>query len=250
MTWFPRIKTNGDLRPYEHQVSVFRLRRSPSEPCQRPKVEFNNLASTTPIWKSRVMRMSDSETTEATDQQTAAVYSRRRVLSIGTSSIALAASMGLWAYPRPASAEVGNQSDWRACEQCDALFFDGYSTKGVCPLVGGQHVTFRGANAAVYSFHYDTQKLGSNVQYDWRFCNKCFAMFWDGDPNKGRCAAGGGHVAQGYMFGLSIANVPSAADVHFCRKCHVALEPSFVPHVCAGRREARTARLHVSRPRR
>jgi hypothetical protein len=41
---------------------------------------------------------------------------------------------------------------------------------------------------------------GSTDQPDWRFCNKCQAMFYDGYPNKGRCAAGGAHVAQGYNF--------------------------------------------------
>ena len=33
------------------------------------------------------------------------------------------------------------------------------------------------------------------VQEQWRYCRKCHVMFYDGYPNKGRCAAGGGHVA-------------------------------------------------------
>jgi hypothetical protein len=36
----------------------------------------------------------------------------------------------------------------------------------------------------------------------WRFCNKCYAMFYNGYSGKGRCAAGAGHVAQGYNFVL------------------------------------------------
>jgi hypothetical protein len=40
------------------------------------------------------------------------------------------------------------------------------------------------------------------MQDNWRFCNKCHALFFDGYPNKGRCPAGGGHVAQGYNFKL------------------------------------------------
>jgi hypothetical protein len=39
-------------------------------------------------------------------------------------------------------------------------------------------------------------------QGDWRFCQKCFSMFFDGSPNKGSCAAGGGHQAQGFVFVL------------------------------------------------
>jgi hypothetical protein len=34
----------------------------------------------------------------------------------------------------------------------------------------------------------------------WRFCDKCFSMFWDGAANKGACPAGGGHHAQGFLF--------------------------------------------------
>ncbi len=36
----------------------------------------------------------------------------------------------------------------------------------------------------------------------WRFCHKCFSMFFDGYPTKGVCPQGGGHEAQGYNFVL------------------------------------------------
>ena len=36
----------------------------------------------------------------------------------------------------------------------------------------------------------------------WRFCQKCEVMFFDGFPNKGVCAAGGPHQAQGFLFVL------------------------------------------------
>lgn len=36
----------------------------------------------------------------------------------------------------------------------------------------------------------------------WRFCSKCYAMFWDATQQKGKCPAGGGHSAQGYKFVL------------------------------------------------
>src|SRR5215475_290342 len=44
---------------------------------------------------------------------------------------------------------------------------------------------------------------GDKGQGDWRFCNKCNGIFYDGYPQKGRCPAGGGHVAQGFNFVLS-----------------------------------------------
>ena len=43
----------------------------------------------------------------------------------------------------------------------------------------------------------------AKAQDQWRFCGKCFAMFYDGYPGKGVCASDQqGHVAQGYDFVL------------------------------------------------
>ena len=53
-----------------------------------------------------------------------------------------------------------------------------------------------------------------SAQTDWRYCDKCFALFWNGAASKGRCAAGGGHNAQGFAFNIaykSAAADPSAA---------------------------------------
>jgi hypothetical protein len=56
----------------------------------------------------------------------------------------------------------------------------------------------------------------------WRFCNKCQLMFFDGNPQKGRCAAGDGHTAQGLTFNLP-HDVPETdhdqAHWRFCNKC-------------------------------
>jgi hypothetical protein len=38
------------------------------------------------------------------------------------------------------------------------------------------------------------------VQDNWRRCNKCNALFFNGYPKKGRCPAGGGHAATGDNF--------------------------------------------------
>src|SRR5262249_4046544 len=39
-------------------------------------------------------------------------------------------------------------------------------------------------------------------QPDWRFCSKCYGMFYNGTPDKGHCSTGGGHVPQGFLFQL------------------------------------------------
>jgi len=93
-----------------------------------------------------------------------------------------------------------NQNEWWLCSKCYTLFYNGYANKGVCPLGGGHH-----ANTAIqlnYFLPYDTPET-PKAQANWRFCNKCHGMFWDGyDAIKGSCPAGGGHTAQGYNFVL------------------------------------------------
>ena len=89
------------------------------------------------------------------------------------------------------------QYDWRFCNKCHTLFYDGYSEKGVCPR-GGGHV----AQGFIFGL-WDTEGPtfpGSARQRDWRFCNKCHSLFFDGYPDKGRCPAGRGHLAQGLNF--------------------------------------------------
>src|SRR4051794_24270359 len=90
------------------------------------------------------------------------------------------------------------QSQWRYCDKCEALFFNGFPTKGSCPGGGGH-------NAQGYDFElpHGNQLLESEkAQVNWRYCGKCFSMFYDGFPDKGKCSAGGGHAAQGYKFRL------------------------------------------------
>jgi hypothetical protein len=89
------------------------------------------------------------------------------------------------------------QTNWRCCRYCQAMFYNGYQSKGRCPAAKS-HVadtTFQ------YVLPHDVPGTPT-AQTAWRFCNKCFAMFYDGYPNKGRCPAGDGHVAQGYDFVL------------------------------------------------
>ena len=95
-------------------------------------------------------------------------------------------------YKLPYGPGWPGQSDWRYCTKCHVLFFDGFPTKGVCP-VGGGHAA-QGYN---FTLLHDTTGAGTR---DWRFCNKCDGMFYNGWNEKGICPAGGGHVAQGYNF--------------------------------------------------
>jgi hypothetical protein len=88
----------------------------------------------------------------------------------------------------------GGQADWRYCQKCGVIFFDGFPGKGVCPGGGGHE-------AAGYDFilPHDTPEPG---QEKWRYCQTCGAMFFDGFPGKGVCPGGGGHEASGFNFVL------------------------------------------------
>ncbi|GAA2288175.1 MULTISPECIES: hypothetical protein [Nonomuraea] len=34
-------------------------------------------------------------------------------------------------------------------------------------------------------------------QDNWRFCNKCYCLWWNGRPDNGHCAGGGAHEGHG-----------------------------------------------------
>jgi hypothetical protein len=139
-----------------------------------------------------------------------------------------------------------NQSAWRFCGKCTAIFFDGRPDKGSCPT-GGAHAAsgfnfvlphdvpetanaqsawrFCGKCTAMFFDGRSDKGIcpGGPTQSAWRFCGKCTAMFFDGRPDKGICpAGGGGHTASGFNFVLR-HDVSEAANAQsawrFCGKC-------------------------------
>ncbi len=108
------------------------------------------------------------------------------------------------------------QLEWRFCDKCFGMFFNGnLDSKGRCPVSGVHH-------AQGFNFSLPHDVPASAGQPGWRFCDKCFGMFFNGDPNnKGRCPAGGGHHPQGFKFSLP-HDVPASAGQpgwRFCDKC-------------------------------
>jgi hypothetical protein len=157
--------------------------------------------------------------------------SRRRVVALGGSAL-LSAGIGHWASVGPALAQqvltgAGDQPEWRFCDRCFSMFYNRPNPNnypGRC-AAGGSHQ----AQGFLFTLHYDSDKrqpvAGRDSQFDWRFCGKCFAMFWDAgqhDHEHGRCPAGGGHLAYGFIFGLPHDNAanPGQPDWRFCGKCN------------------------------
>lgn len=71
---------------------------------------------------------------------------------------------------------------------------------------------------------YGTRNMRTKNQNSWRFCDKCFNLFYDGYANKGFCPTGGGHRASGnnYFIPYDTPETPKAqANWRFCNKCHV-----------------------------
>jgi hypothetical protein len=112
---------------------------------------------------------------------------------------------------------MGMQLNWRFCEKCTAMFFDGSGNKGNCPADGAGHVS----QGFMFALPHDIPETPTS-QGAWRFCPKCSSMHFDGRPDKGHCPAGGVHLAEGFDFILphDIPETPTSQGAwRFCRKC-------------------------------
>ncbi|MGO1068367.1 hypothetical protein [Lysobacter sp. CA199] len=102
------------------------------------------------------------------------------------------------------------QPRWCRCKYCNVLFFNGYRNKGACSANGRKGHEALGSGG--YLVPHDVPGTPT-AQTEWRFCNKCHAMFYDGygerGAEKGQCPAGGGHIAQGYGFVLPHSRPPT-----------------------------------------
>jgi len=140
-----------------------------------------------------------------------------------------------WNFLLPTDPAPERQPDWRFCVKCQALFWDGDpGFKGVCHLDGQAHV------AMGWTFHLPARELGAqDGQPDWRFCGRCAALFWSGDPGfQGVCPAdGGAHLPLGWNFVVPSppATFAGQPDWRYCGKC-AGLHWSGAPHkgVCRG----------------
>ncbi|MFJ9371411.1 hypothetical protein ACIRRA_44410 [Nocardia sp. NPDC101769] len=117
---------------------------------------------------------------------------------------------------------MADQDQWHFCGKCFGMFYfgDQQAHRGLCPA-GGGHQAF-GFN---FVLSHDVPE-GPGTQQEWRFCQNCFVMFYNGDQggNKGLCPAGGGHQMFGFNFVLS-HDVPEGPGTQqewrFCQNCFV-----------------------------
>jgi hypothetical protein len=92
------------------------------------------------------------------------------------------------------------QKSWAKCRKCKGMFFNGF-TRGRCavPNPPGFRLGHR-AGGVVYHLPHDLPGPGQN---QWRFCTKCFSLFFEPASGGAPCTVGGQHVAQGFDFRLN-----------------------------------------------
>lgn len=94
------------------------------------------------------------------------------------------------------------ETPWCKCSHCKALFWNGWDEKGVCPGRKNDHVAEPGNPD--FQLAFDMPALNKQ-QNDWRFCDKCFGLFFLPHNADGKCPAGGNHHAHHFNYVLDIA---------------------------------------------
>lgn len=80
---------------------------------------------------------------------------------------------------------------WSRCRRCQAIFYDGWDNKGRCPSWESRpHEAVEGDVNHMLQMNVEPRP---NQQTDWRFCTKCFCLFFLPHNSDGDCAAGGNH---------------------------------------------------------
>ncbi|BAU06047.1 hypothetical protein NIES592_23195 [Fischerella major NIES-592] len=105
---------------------------------------------------------------------------------------------------------------WRFCNKCYVMFYTDANSNSCA--AGGTHVP----QGYEFRLPFGSPET-STAQQNWRCCKKCQAMFFNGYSGKGRCPAGGSHVADNtflYVLPHDVPGTPTAqTDWRFCNKC-------------------------------
>jgi hypothetical protein len=80
-----------------------------------------------------------------------------------------------------------HQTNWRFCGKCTGLFWAGHPTGGVCPSDHSAHRAGAGPHASGFDFalaHFSPGDDRVSHESGWRFCTRCFAQVWTGNPDR------------------------------------------------------------------
>jgi hypothetical protein len=115
--------------------------------------------------------------------------------------------------------DAQHQANWRRCSKCASVFWNGDpANSGLCAAAG-----LHQAGTLDLLLTHPSLEEDATTQANWRFCGKCFGLFWDGYGEKGACPKdGAGHSSIGFDFLLSHdvdATPERQRDWRFCGKC-------------------------------
>jgi hypothetical protein len=97
---------------------------------------------------------------------------------------------------------------WVRCQHCKTLYWHGEmnGSRGVCPY--GYWVNSAQLHAAEGPeqgyFLPEDVKTAPGMQNDWRFCEKCFVLFFEPHDVDNSCAAGGKHRPTAHKYQISV----------------------------------------------
>jgi len=142
--------------------------------------------------------------------------SRRRLLKYG-GSVFITGVMGAFSKSSGDLTVSKDRPYWRFCNKCQVMFYT--DAKSNSCAAGGTHVP------QGYQFRLPFDVPGTpTAQTNWRSCKTCQAMFYNGYREKGRCPAGGAHIADNtfrYVLPHDVPGTPTAqTDWRFCNKCY------------------------------
>lgn len=112
---------------------------------------------------------------------------------------------------------MNGQTDWRWCRKCEALFFSGTSSQGICAADIGPHD--RSASGA---YVVDLDDSAVPGQHLWRRCTACQSLYFGGGESLGSCPAGGTHTSDDsgdYILHQQPTGLSTEAGWRWCPKC-------------------------------
>jgi M6 family metalloprotease-like protein len=116
-----------------------------------------------------------------------------------------------------------SQVNWWWCVNCYSLFFQSGASGGVC-RAGGAHKHLDDVNA---NFRLPDDNPSVAGEQGWRWCNKCYGLYYQPNQAGSHCPAGSTHTAVGSgQYTCPVNGLPSyplwnTVDAHWrrCAKC-------------------------------
>jgi hypothetical protein len=85
------------------------------------------------------------------------------------------------------------QPGWRFCSVCRAMWYSGFSGNARCYSSDCNFPEKGHSEQGSGQYSIATSGLSGQVQTGWRYCSKCYSLFYGPHASSSRCFAGGQH---------------------------------------------------------